>query len=322
MAGITDAPFRRLAWAFGAGYVVSEMVSARSDLWQTEKSRLRRSKVEGITPVAVQIAGGDPETLADAAVRHWHDGADIIDVNLGCPAKKVCRKAAGSQLLADEGLVAEILAATVNAVPIPVTAKIRSGYSLEQRNGVQIARIAEDQGIKAIAVHGRTRACKFAGPVEHDTVRQIKRSVGIPVFANGDISTADDAYAILEATGVDGVMIGRAALGAPWLPGLISGCVSEPGLDEKLDVLMEHVAAIHEFYGPPGARVARKHVQWYLEKLDQLGPRSWRREQIRSFNRLDECALQLEFLSEIGWHSVRDASGLDRNACEGVVIGI
>ena len=191
MAGVTDAPFRTLAWQFGAGYVVSEMVGSRPVLWNTEKSRLRRQAATGVTPLAVQIAGGEPEMIAEAARRHWQEGADIIDINFGCPAKKVCRRAAGSQLLADEPLVARIIGAAVAAVPIPVTVKIRTGYSREDRNGVRIARIAEDLGVSAIAVHGRTRECRFEGSVEHDTTAAIKAAVRIPVFANGDIDSVD-----------------------------------------------------------------------------------------------------------------------------------
>jgi tRNA-dihydrouridine synthase B len=299
MAGITDAPFRALAWRFGAGYVVCEMVSAQAQLWHTEKSRLRRQAVKGIRPCVVQIAGGDALSVAQSAIRHWRDGADIIDINFGCPAKKVCRKAAGSQLLKDESLVAEIIGATVRAVPIPVTVKIRTGYSREQKNGVAIARIAEAEGASAIAVHGRTRACRFLGDVEHETVGRIKTAVAIPVFANGDIDSVQGVRRLLAATGVDGVMIGRAALGAPWLPGQIAGVTGCVSVAEKLRVVRIHVAEMQRFYGVAGVRVVRKHVKWYLEKLDELGSGDWRRTLINQFNRIDDTAQQLDFLAAL-----------------------
>ena len=299
MAGVTDAPFRSLAWQFGAGYVVSEMVGSRPVLWNTEKSRLRRQAAPGVTPQAVQIAGGEPELIAEAALRHWREGADIIDINFGCPAKKVCRRAAGSQLLADEPLVARIISAAVAAVPIPVTVKIRTGYSREDRNGVRIARIAEDLGVSAIAVHGRTRECRFDGCVEHDTTAAIKAAVRIPVFANGDIDSVAGARAVLAYTGADGVMIGRAALGAPWLPGQIAGVTGELTLDDKLSTIREHLAAAHEFYGEAGVRVMRKQVQWYFEKLTELADESWRRALVQRFNRLTDEAAQLGLIDSL-----------------------
>jgi len=299
MAGVTDAPFRALAWRYGAGYVVSEMVGSRAALWQTPKSRMRRRTVPGIHPVAVQIAGGDPDTIAEAAVRHWQDGADVIDINFGCPAKKVCRKAAGSQLLADEDLVRRIIAAAVAAVPVPVTVKIRTGYSPERRNGVEIARIAAGEGAAAIAVHGRTRACRFEGPVEYDTIARIKQAVRSPVLANGDLTCPEDVRRVLEHTGADGVMIGRAALGAPWLPGQMAGVTGELPLGEKLDVMREHLEAGHRFYGEPGVRIMRKHVQWYVEKLPEIGDETWRRTWIRGFNALTDGAGQLDYLETL-----------------------
>jgi len=296
MAGVTDAPFRALAWRYGVGHVVSEMVASKAQLWNTPKSRLRRLSPEGIHPVAVQIAGGDPETIAQAAIRHWQDGADIIDINFGCPARKVCRKAAGSQLLADEGLVARIIAAAVAAVPVPVTVKIRTGPAPDRRNGVEIAKIAEAEGAAAIAVHGRTRACRFNGPVEYETIARIKRSVSIPVFANGEIADRDMALEVLEQTGADGVMIGRASLGAPWLPGQIAGVAAELPLEEKLEVIVEHLVLGHAFYGEPGIRIMRKHVQWYFEKLTELRDAEWRRNWVRAFNGLTSTDAQLAAL--------------------------
>jgi tRNA-dihydrouridine synthase B len=299
MAGVTDAPFRALAWRYGAGYVVSEMVGSKAQLWDTDKSRLRRLSPVGIRPVAVQIAGGDPETIASAAIRHWRDGADIIDINLGCPAKKVCRKAAGSQLLADEALVGRIIEAAVAAVPIPVTVKIRTGFSLAHRNGPTIARIAEDKGACAIAVHGRTRECRFVGAVEYETIAMIKDVVEIPVFANGDIQDRQTAERVIRQTGADGVMVGRAALGAPWLPGQIAGVTGVVPLEEKLAVVREHVEAGHRFYGEPGVRIMRKHVQWYFQKMTEFGDELWRRDRVGTFNRLNSAGEQLDFLDHL-----------------------
>jgi tRNA-dihydrouridine synthase B len=299
MAGVTDAPFRQLAWRFGAGHVVGEMVSAKAELWHTRKSSLRRRSVEGISPVAVQIAGGDPQIIAEAARRHWQDGADIVDINFGCPAKKVCRKAAGSALLADETLVASIIAAAVASVPIPITVKIRSGYSPEQRNGVAIARIAESEGAQAVVVHGRTRACRFNGGAEFDTVAAIKQSISIPVIANGDITDARQMNRILRHTGADAVMIGRAALGAPWLLGQLAGVTDELSLHEKFSTILQHLKSGHEFYGATGVRIMRKHVMWYLEKLDELGSGDQRRGIIRSFNSLNEAPAQLDFIENL-----------------------
>lgn len=291
MAGITDAPFRTLAWRYGAGYVVSEMLTVQEQLWDTDKSRLRRVPVTGIEPRVVQIAGGDPETVADAARRYVDDGAQIIDINFGCPAKKVCRKAAGSQLLKDPDLVTRIVRAAVAAVPVPVTVKMRSGWSNDLKNGVEVALRLQDEGVAAVAVHGRTRACLFAGEAEYDTVAEIKARLHIPVFANGDIDSPAKARDVLARTGVDGVMIGRAALGAPWLLGIIADPTrSEPPTQEKWAVISEHVATLHDFYGDKGVRIARKHVQWYLARL-QPGL-----DVIKAFHRLDDAAEQLSWL--------------------------
>jgi len=299
MAGVTDAPFRELAWRYGAGYMVSEMLTSRDQLWHTRKSTLRRQSPEGVRPVAVQIAGADPVTIAEAAARHWRDGAEIIDINFGCPAKKVCRKAAGSALLADEGLVASIIRAAVDAVPVPITVKIRTGSSPKEKNGVEIARIAEAEGAAAITVHGRTRACRFKGSAEYETVALIKSAVAIPVFANGDITDAETARKVMAQTDVDGVMIGRAALGAPWLPGEIANAVATPPLAEKLAVIREHVALGQAFYGEPGIRIMRKHVQWYFEKLIEVADVQWRRQCVSNFNRLNTAEQQLHYLDEL-----------------------
>jgi tRNA-dihydrouridine synthase B len=301
MAGISDAPFRSLAWRFGAGYAVAEMVAAGEGLWDTAKSRYRRAVADGVSPRAVQIAGGDPETVADAARRHADDGAEIIDINFGCPAKKVCRKAAGSQLLRDPDLVEAIVRAAVAQVDVPVTVKMRSGWSPELRNGVDVAARLEQAGVAAVTVHGRTRACAFGGSAEHDTVAAIKARVRIPVIANGDIDSAQRARAVMAATGVDGVMIGRAALGAPWLPGVIAGALpSEPTNAERWKIMAEHVALLHGFYGGDrGVRIARKHVQWYLQRMGHGTVMA------RGFTRLTEAAAQLDWLAG---HAMQEAA--------------
>ncbi len=270
MAGVTDRPFRMLCKRLGAGYAVSEMVAANPKLWGTDQSRRRTDHVGEVAPVAVQIAGADPRLMADAARHNVDRGAQIIDINMGCPAKKVCNAAAGSALLGNEALVAAIVDAVVRAVSVPVTLKIRTGPAPDSRNAVRIARIAEDAGIAALAVHGRTRACLFTGPVEFDTVREVKRAVRIPVFANGDIATPQRAREVLAHTGADAVMIGRAAQGRPWIFREIAhhlatgGVLAPPTLDEACALIVEHLGDHYAFYGDDlGVRVARKHLHWY-----------------------------------------------------------
>jgi tRNA-dihydrouridine synthase B len=274
MAGITDRPFRRLARRFGAALAVSEMVSARPELRSSRKSRLRLDHAGEPGPISVQIAGADPALLADAARYNVDLGADIIDINMGCPAKKVCNAYAGSALLADEGLVARILEAVVAAARVPVTLKIRTGPSPEQRNAVRIARIAESAGVQLLAVHGRTRACLFEGEAEYDTVVAVKSAVRIPIVANGDIRTPEEARRVLAYTGADGIMIGRAAHGRPWLFGttaryLADGeCLAPPPPREIGRVLIEHLDGLYDLYGDEqGARVARKHIGWTVRDL-------------------------------------------------------
>jgi tRNA-dihydrouridine synthase B len=300
MAGVTDAPFRALAWRFGAGHVVGEMVGARDDLWNTQKSTWRRQAVAGVKPFAVQIAGGDPQTVATSAFRHWQEGAEVIDINFGCPAKKVCRKAAGSQLLKDAKLVMDIVTATVAAVPVPVTVKMRTGWALDMKNAPDLALRMEDVGVAALVVHGRTRACRFQGKAEHDTVATIASRASIPVFANGDICSRTQAQQVIDQTGVDGVMIGRGALGRPWLLGDIANAgTAERSLSEKLAVMVEHVRALQDFYGNPGIRIARKHVQWYVQHLAELGPETHRSLIGKEFNKLQEASAQVDFLQQI-----------------------
>ena len=276
MAGVTDRPFRQLCRRMGAGLAVSEMVIADSKLWHTRKSRTRLNHQGEPEPRSVQIAGGDPEMLADAARQNAEFGAQIIDINMGCPAKKVCNKAAGSALMKDEKLVRAILEAVVAAVDIPVTLKMRTGWDWDNRNAPVIARMAEDAGIQALAVHGRTRADKYNGNAEYDTIAAVKASVGIPVFANGDITTPEKARQVLAHTGADGLLIGRGAQGRPWifreiLHYLETGThLAEPPLDEVEQILSEHLAELHSFYGEKmGVRIARKHVGWYLQSHDE-----------------------------------------------------
>ncbi len=293
MAGVTDRPFRQLCRKLGAGLVVSEMVTSDTSLWHSRKSRQRLDHTGEPSPRSVQIAGGDPQMMAEAARMNSDNGAQIIDINMGCPAKKVCNKAAGSALLRDELLVAEILEAVVAAVDIPVTLKIRTGWASDQRNGVAIARIAEQSGIQALAVHGRTRNEFYTGSAEYDTIAQIRQAISIPLFANGDIDTPEKARQVLEQTGADAVMIGRAAQRRPWIFREIEHYLRyaehlpAPGLDWQQGVLLEHLDALHSFYGTTqGVRIARKHVAWQLETLPGAG------EFRRQFNQLDCAQLQ------------------------------
>jgi len=270
MAGVTDRPFRQLCKKLGAGMAISEMVSSNSLLWGSEKTR-RRANHEGETdPRSVQIMGADPRMMAEAARYNTDNGAQIIDINMGCPAKKVCNVAAGSALLQNERLVGDILNAVVGAVPVPVTLKIRTGWDTDNRNGVRIARIAESAGIQSLAVHGRTRACAYKGEAEYDTIAAIKAAVNIPVVANGDISTPEKAKRVLEYTQADAVMIGRAAQGRPWIFREIDHYLQtgekrpEPTLKEVRNILLEHLQNLYAFYGEyTGVRMARKHISWY-----------------------------------------------------------
>jgi tRNA-dihydrouridine synthase B len=270
MAGVTDRPFRQLCKKMGAGMAVSEMVSSNSLLWGSKKT-LRRANHDGETePRSVQIAGADPEMMAAAAEYNADKGAQIIDLNMGCPAKKICNVMAGSALLQNEKLVASILEAVVSRVTIPVTLKIRTGWDTENRNGIAIARIAEASGIQALAVHGRTRACAYRGDAEYDTIAAIKDAVNIPIIANGDITTPEKAKYVLDYTGADGIMIGRAAQGRPWIFREIQHyldtgqLMQEPGPLEVRDTLLSHLDNLYHFYGEEtGVRVARKHISWY-----------------------------------------------------------
>jgi tRNA-dihydrouridine synthase B len=274
MAGITDRPFRRLARRYGAALAVSEMVSSRPELRESRKTRLRQDHAGEPGPISVQIAGSDPAMLADAARHNVALGAQIIDINMGCPAKKVCNVLAGSALLEDEPRVARILEAVVKAVDVPVTLKIRTGPDPSRRNALRIARLAESAGVQMLAIHGRTRACGFEGHAEYDTIAEVKAQLRIPVIANGDVEAPEEAKRVLEKTGADGIMIGRAAQGRPWLFGQIAHYLAtgeklaEADIRERQRVLLEHLEGLYDLYGEQqGARVARKHIGWTVRDL-------------------------------------------------------
>jgi tRNA-dihydrouridine synthase B len=273
MAGVTDRPFRILCRRFGAGLAASEMLTADIRLWDTPKSRRRMDHAGEPSPRVVQIAGFDPAMMAEAARRNVDAGAQIIDINMGCPAKKVCNRAAGSALLRDEELVARILHSVVRAVEVPVTLKTRTGWDTGHKNGVRIALIAEDNGIQALAIHGRTRSDLYQGNAEHETVAAIKATIKIPVFANGDIDSPQRAQAVLEATGCDGIMIGRAAQGRPWIFDEVNFFLSTGesraalALEKVRDIMRAHLEDLYAFYGDEtGVRVARKHLSWYFRQ--------------------------------------------------------
>lgn len=299
MAGVTDRPFRQLCRQLGAGLAVSEMLSSNPKVWKTEKSlsRMDHSGESGIR--SVQIAGADPQLMAEAAQFNVKNGAQIVDINMGCPAKKVNKKLAGSALLQYPELVTDIVKAVVNAVDVPVTLKIRTGWDTDHRNGIEIARIAEQNGIQSLAVHGRTRACMYKGNAEYQTIRDIKRSVSIPVVANGDITSPQKAKQVLEYTGADALMIGRAAQGRPWIFREINHYLTtgellpEPNLGEVESILMEHLINLHAFYGDiMGVRIARKHVTWYLQTHDREG------QFRRVFNAIDTQQAQIDALEK------------------------
>jgi len=274
MAGVTDRPFRLLCRSMGASLAVTEMVTSNSLLYGSAKTRRRADHEGEAAPVSVQIAGADPTLMAEAARYNVGAGAQIIDINMGCPAKKVCNVMAGSALLQDEALVRRILGAVVNAVNVPVTLKIRTGWDKRHRNARSIARIAEETGIQALAIHGRTRACMFSGDAEYETIAAVKAAAGIPIIANGDVETPQKARAVLDATGADGLMIGRGALGNPWIFREVNhhlttgGTLPPPGVAEIRAVLLGHLDALYGFYGErTGVSMARKHIGWYTTGL-------------------------------------------------------
>lgn len=303
MAGVTDRPFRQLCRRLGAGWVVGEMVTADPSLWHTRKSQLRMDHEGEPDPRVVQIAGGDAEMLAQAARLNVELGAQIIDINMGCPAKKVCNKAAGSALLRDEALVADILDAVVNAVDIPVTLKIRTGWCASSNNARRIAQLAESAGIQALAIHGRHREQRYTGEAEYDTIADIKSRISIPVIANGDITTPEKAEYVLRHTGADAVMVGRGAQGNPWIFQQITHYLAHgerlalPSLEERGQVLREHLQALHAFYGETmGVRIARKHVGWYLND-DQRFTDAEQRTLKQQFNALATPDTQFDWIN-------------------------
>ncbi|MBC8120075.1 MAG: tRNA dihydrouridine synthase DusB [Burkholderiaceae bacterium] len=273
MAGVTDRPYRRLCKALGAGYAVSEMAASNPRLWASEKTARRLNHDGERAPVAVQLAGADPQMLAEAARHNVDRGAQIIDINMGCPAKKVCNVACGSALLKDVAMVARILDAVVNAVDVPVTLKFRTGWDLSSRNAVEVARLAEASGVAALTLHGRTRACGYSGEAEYETIRAVKQAVAIPLIANGDVDTPEKARLVLAQTGADAVMIGRAAQGRPWIfrettHFLATGThLLPPRVDEVRALLLDHLQDHYRFYGDQGVRTARKHIIWYTRAL-------------------------------------------------------
>jgi len=299
MAGVTDRPFRMLCKRMGAGMAVSEMVSSNSLLYGSEKTRRRANHEGEVDPISVQIVGADPGMLAQAARYNVDHGAQIIDINMGCPAKKICNVMAGSALLQNEPLVARLLEAVVGAVKVPVTLKIRTGWDKQNRNAIRIARIAEASGIQALAIHGRTRACAYTGEAEYDTIAAVKASVSIPIIANGDITTPEKARHVLKYSGADAVMIGRAAQGRPWLFREIEYFLKTglhlpaPEVDEIHRVLLAHVHDLYDFYGEhTGLRVARKHISWYTKGL--AGSAHFRHR----MNQLESPAEQLAAVGE------------------------
>jgi len=295
MAGVTDLPFRQLCKQLGAGMAVSEMVSSNSLLWGSKKTHRRAQHAGEIEPKSVQIMGTEPELMAEAARYNAAQGAQIIDINMGCPAKKVCNVLAGSALLRDESLVGHILEAVVKAVDVPVTLKIRTGWDRDNRNAVQIGRIAETAGIQALAIHGRTRADQYKGEAEYDTIAEVKQRISIPVIANGDITSPEKAKYVLAHTGADAVMIGRAAQGRPWIFREIDhylqtgNTLPEPDVTEVRDILLGHLQNLYAFYGDyTGVRVARKHISWYSK--GQTHGAAFR----QAVNRVDSVAAQLD----------------------------
>jgi len=281
MAGISDRPFRELCRQFGAGFAVSEMVASNPALRHHQRTLLKADTNNETGLGSVQILGTDPKLMAEAAKFNAQRGAQIIDINMGCPAKKVCSVAAGSALLKDEALVRKILQAVVSAVNVPVTLKIRTGWDADNRNAVAIAQIAEQSGIAALTVHGRTRACKFAGEAEYNTIKQVKQAVSIPIIANGDIDSAEKAHAVLTSTGADAIMIGRAAQGNPWLFTQINHflntgkIIKKPTVTDIHHTILTHLDSLYSFYGnTAGVRMARKHIGWYFKHFDSIDSNS------------------------------------------------
>jgi tRNA-dihydrouridine synthase B len=289
MAGVTDRPFRMLCKKFGAGMAISEMVTSNSLLYGSEKTLLRANHEGEVDPISVQIAGADPKMMAQAAQYNMSKGAQIIDINMGCPAKKICNVMAGSALLKQEKLVEKILKAVVKSVNIPVTLKIRTGWDQKNRNALTIAKIAEDSGIQSLAMHGRTRACLYLGKAEYDTIATVKQHIKIPVIANGDITSPEKAQFVLNYTNADAIMIGRAAQGRPWIFREIEYFIKtgqhlmRPTIDEIQSTTLEHVNDLYHFYGEnKGLKIARKHISWYTKGLKNSAQFRFRMNQIEN----------------------------------------
>jgi tRNA-dihydrouridine synthase B len=299
MAGVTDRPFRMLCKKMGAGLAVSEMVTSNSLLYGSEKTKRRANHEGEVSPISVQIAGAEPAMMAEAAKHNVDNGAQIIDINMGCPAKKICNVMAGSALLRDEPLVSQILRAVVNAVDVPVTLKIRTGWDRQNKNAIQIAKMAEDLGVQALTIHGRTRNDLYHGDAEYDTIAAVKQAINIPLIANGDITTPEKAKFVLDYTKADAVMIGRAAQGRPWIFRETEHFLNTgehmlaPTVDEIHQVMLEHLHDLYEFYGDlTGMRVARKHISWYTKGLS--GSAAFR----HNMNTLQTIELQLQAIND------------------------
>lgn len=308
MAGVTDAPFRSICQAMGAGLTTSEMLTSDTRLWSSDKSRHRllpngcsETDTHSTVPNSIQIAGSDPAMMADAAREAVALGAEIVDINMGCPAKKVCKKLAGSALLKDEALVEDILRAVVNAVEVPVTLKTRTGWNQENKNGKRVARLAEDCGIKALAIHGRTRECRFNGNAEYDTIGEIVSAVSIPVIANGDIDTPEKTARVLQETGASAVMIGRGAYGNPWIFSEVSAflktgdVVKKPSITSVAQTMAMHFKELYAFYGEyKGVRIARKHFAWYCQKHVKESE-----ARVKTFYTLETSQSQIDAVNEL-----------------------
>ncbi|MFT4711577.1 MAG: tRNA-dihydrouridine synthase B [Candidatus Azotimanducaceae bacterium] len=322
MAGVTDQPFRNMCRSYGAHWLVSEMLTSDTSLWKTSKSA-NRLRFEGeIGPRWVQIAGAEPAMMAEAARFNEELGASIIDINMGCPAKKVCRKAAGSALMKDEALVQKLLTATVTAVSVPVTLKIRLGWSRDQQNAVEIAKMAEASGVQLITVHGRTRADKFSGEVDYEAIGRVVDAVSIPVVANGDIDTPEKAMNVLSSTGADAVMIGRGAQGNPWLPAQVdyylkTGCLRKnPNLGEIKHALAAHISELSNFYGDiMGVRIARKHVGWYLDACFTNDPQLGTLAK-KAFNLCETLVEQIEVIEHSFLRASTSEALFERASCK------
>lgn len=299
MAGVTDRPFRMLCKKMGARLAVSEMVTSNSLLYGSEKTKRRANHEGGVSPISVQMAGAEPAMMAEAARHNVDNGAQIIDINMGCPAKKICNVMAGSALLRDEPLVSQILKAVVNAVDVPVTLKIRTGWDRQNKNAIQIAKMAEDIGVQALTIHGRTRNDLYHGDAEYDTIAAVKQAIKIPLIANGDITTPEKAKFVLDYTKADAVMIGRAAQGRPWIFRETEHFLNTgehmlpPTVEEIHQVMLEHLHDLYAFYGDlTGMRVARKHISWYTKGLS--GSAAFR----HNMNTLQTIELQLQAIND------------------------